>query len=162
MRGLKQLLSPRHARPGDGSDFHPAYATTDVLASAASERWLDERAHELHGEWTTARLATFSRTEEKGERWRALAGLLPLQEVRLQLGSPDSLDNESVHAYTMHGAPLGRLEAAAATFFREQSSHTHVVLGYVYEVLWRNGECTRVVVALVSWVPFARRFLTGA
>lgn len=81
------------------------------------------RVFTANGLWPAWRLR--ARLKKQSDL-RVLAGLLPLQKLRMET---DSSDLHSVQAYTMQGALLGRLETAAAEFLHEQTRQINVVLG---------------------------------
>lgn len=131
-------------------------SSPDITATPATEAWLDERAEDLNGEWTVARLAGLSRREGKAERRCALSSLVTLEELRLKPDPHGSYMDNNVQVFTMKGLLLGQLDPEAAALFHEQSNSSHIVRAYVYATQWAHNDCTGVLIALVTWVPFQR------
>ncbi|MGI4758559.1 MAG: hypothetical protein ACRYGF_17125 [Janthinobacterium lividum] len=162
MRIVSQLLDGRRTR----LDANPAasvctptniYTAQNISANVISESWLDQRANDVRGEWTVARLGGLSRTEGKVKRLQTLAALTPLQELYLEADAEELNAAQAVRVFTMSNLMIGYLEPSAAAVFYEQSERNHVVLGYVYQTNWLEGMCTHVLIALLSWLPFKRQ-----
>lgn len=162
MRSFRQLLTGKRTalNPEPVSAVcmsTDTYTTQNVTATVTSQNWLDQRANDVCGEWTVARLAGLSRSEGKAERLQVLAGLTALQELHLEADEEALNAARSVRVLTMSGVTIGFLEPSAAALFSDQNQRDHVVLGYVYESSWLEGMCAHVLIALISWLPFKGR-----
>ena len=128
-----------------------AMAATEVRTINVEE-WLDHKAQELNGDWSLARLGSFSRGEDAIARQTAAATLKPTEELSLELAQDELYARSAIRVRTLLGQTVGYLEPSAAEQVSGQMRAGELVRCFVYKVTLNEQESTSsVILALMSW-----------
>lgn len=115
------------------------------------EGWLDQKAEELNGEWTFARLTGFSRGEHAAARQAVAASLCPTDELWVESSPEDLYSLTALRLRTVQGAVVGCLEPAAAEAAARQIEDGGMIRCFVYSVTLTENQVPGVLLALMSW-----------
>ena len=140
--GTPQVQSPY----GFATDSVPEPTGIDV------EAWLEEKAKELNGDWSLARLSGFSRGQNVVARQVAAALLRPTEELWVEPAPEDLYSGSAMRVRTLEGTMVGYLEPSVAETASRQIREGVLVRCFVYKVTLNDKKLpSSILVALMSW-----------
>ena len=163
MRGWsKQLLQwAGRQRPDEEDQASPSQVQMPAVPSTNAvpertvlevEEWLEQKANELNGDWSLARLSGFSRGEDAAARQVAAASLRSAEELLIEPAPEDLYSTAAMRVCTLEGVTVGYLESRVAETVSRQLKEGNLIRCFVYKVTLNERQLpSTVVLAVMSW-----------
>lgn len=133
----------------------PAVPSTNAVPERTVlevEEWLEQKASELNGDWSLARLSGFSRGEDAAARQVAAALLRPTEELSIEPAPEDLYSTAAMRVCTLEGITIGYLESRVAETVSRQLKEGDLIRCFVYKVTLNERQLpSNVVLAVMSW-----------